>query len=268
MASSARWLRTTWPLLGLLTLPFLSGGAQNPPGWLVPDSTLGRIMLALEANVWNGRETLTLLSSAERGHSCADVIEADRRDSADVTFLERWHYPARPPCDLDFAAPTILTLSLTTPVRTLLVRHLGAEDRWRIAIGVDAIHISAIGRSRVSLMRDTLVWRTRRNTLRVSCGANDVAQWYCVELYRALAEVPGIHAVVVPRVGRLPLDLPAGTGDTRYERNRIYRYDDDRSVERAKAALRSVASTWGGDAVMQLWTSARWAASDTSVGPR
>jgi hypothetical protein len=260
MRPRPRRLYSTALLLLVVALPFPALCLWAQEGVPVAPR-LGRIELSLGEQLWNGRDDLVLTAVAEFATSCADAILPARRDSADATILERWSTPRTPACMIEGVMPTGIVLPWSPAVRTLIVRHLEREDRYRITITGDLLHIDPLAPPRVSAVSQASIWRRPRNALRASCGTKDTRSWYCAELFRALAEVRGIHPLVVPVGALVAFGLPATASDARLERARLYRYDDDQSVERAKAALRRVANSWGGGASVMLWTSESW---DTS----
>jgi hypothetical protein len=199
------------------------------------DPAHGRIVFVVAEDVADaaGRTRIIVQASTERTYSCLVPLAARMVAAGDSVVLDRWNIPPSPLCSEEIGpASGAIRLPWDVGRHTLVIRHLGAEDRYRVDISSDAIRVmpSAAPR-RASILTDTLVWRFPRNSFAVRCGTTELNAWVCAELFRMLARTPGIESVDIPLIGRDPFGNRFGDyGHWHNESTRYYRRSSPRDA--------------------------------------
>jgi hypothetical protein len=255
-------------LLAPLTLCLASRlGAQQPLPEPV-DSAHGRIVFTIGESYADssGRTRILLDATTEKRYSCLLPLAARMTRTADAIALDQWNIPPVDACP-SAMGPASGTINLPWDVgtHTLVIRHLGAEDRYRVLISSDAIRVvpdAAPGRA--SILGDTLVWRFPRNSFAVRCGTIDLHAWVCAELLRLLDRTPGIEPVDIPLGGRDPFgDRFADYGHWHNEPARYFRTVGPRDLPRLQRELQSFYDAWVGrrlgySITIRDWTGHVW----------
>lgn len=150
--------------------------------------------------------------------------------------------------------------SVVLPVRAgvyeLVIRRSGVDDRYRLTLDRELIHVTPIGVPRVSATNDTLIRRSIPNSFVVVC--ND-ASWACARVFRELSLVPGLRPFDIPPVGRSPFGNRRTRNEARAEPPRYFRYTKLWQVDSARAAIRRARGDMAGpramdNAGLRLWS--------------
>lgn len=251
----------------LLTLCLASPlGAQEAPRPV--DSAHGRIVFALAESFadTSGRTRVLLEASTEKRYSCLLPLEARMTRTADTVVLDQWTIPPVTVCPSAMGpASGRILLPWDIGTHMLVIRHLGADDRYRVIVSTDAIRVArddAPGRA--SIATDTLAWRFPRNSFAVRCGTIDLNAWVCAELFRLLGRTPGIEPVDIPLGGKDPFgDRFADYGHWHNEPTRYFRTVGQRNIPWLERELQSFYDAWVGrrlgySITVSDWTGHRW----------
>ena len=241
-------------------------GAQRPP--LPVDSAHGRIAFSVAEGFADaaGRTKILLSASTEKPYHCLLPLTARMVRAGDAVVLDRWSISPVVVCaEMVGSAFGTITLPWDVGTHRLVIRHLGAEDQYRVTVTSDAVRVAPEDvRGGVSILQDTLVWRIPRNSFAVRCGTTELNAWVCAELYRMLARTPGIEPIDIPLTGRDPYgDRSAGYGHWHNERTRYYRTVGPRDMPRLQAALQQfydayVGRRLGYSITIDDWTGQQW----------
>lgn len=233
-----------------------------------PQTTLpGRVVFSVGESFADraGRTRLLLQVVTEKKYPCASPVTARRTKQGDTITVDQWRYsPSRIFCEgEDGPAYGEIPLGVDAGRYTIAIRHLGAEDRYRVTITGDAIRVAPLRTPTVSILRDTLAWRFPRNSFAVACGTTEKNAWMCAEVFRMLATSPGITPVEIPAVGLNPFGNATGDrGNWHNERLRYFRTDPSnmsrvrRDVQRFYDAY--VGPRNGYSITIIPWTNDRW----------
>ena len=251
----------------LLTLCLASPlGAQEAPEPV--DSAHGRIVLTIAESYADasGRTRILLDASTEKPYNCLLPLAARMTRTADTVVLDQWSIPPVSVCPAAIGpAYGRIRLPWDIGTHTLVIRHHGAEDRYRVIVSTDAIRMApddAPGHASIST--DTLLWRLPRNSFAVRCGTIDLNAWVCAELFRLLGRTPGIEPVDIPLSGRDPFgDRFADYGHWHNEPTRYFRTVGQRNIPRLERELQSfydayVGRRLGYSIIIWDWTGHRW----------
>jgi hypothetical protein len=126
-------------------------------------------------------------------------------------------------------------LPIRTGVYELVIRRSGVDDRYRLALNRELIHVTPIGVPRVSLTSDTLIRRAIPNSFLVVCNN---PSWVCARVFRELSLVPGLRPFAIPPVGRSPFGNRRTRNEGRGDPPRYFRYAKMWQVDSARAAIR------------------------------
>ena len=254
-------------VLAPLTLCLASPlGAQKAPEPV--DSAHGRIAFSIFESYADssGRTRVLLDASTEKPYGCLLPLVARMARTTDTVVLDQWNIPPVFACPSAMGpASGRIRLPWDVGTHTLVIRHLGAEDRYRIIISTDAIRVAPDGTpGRASILSDTLVWRFPRNSFAVRCGTIDLHAWVCAELFRLLDRTPGIEPVDIPLSGRDPFgDRFGDYGHWHNEPARYFRTVGPRNFPRLERELQSfydayVGRRLGYSITVGDWTGRRW----------
>lgn len=241
-------------------------GAQQAPEPV--DSAHGRIVFTIAESYADaaGRTSILLDASTEKRYNCLLPLAARMTRTADTVVLDQWNLPPVDACP-SAMGPASGSIRLPWDVGThaLVIRHLGAEDRYRVIVSTGAIRVApddAPGRA--SILSDTLAWRFPRNSFAVRCGTIDLHAWVCAELLRLLQRTPGIEPVDIPLEGRDPFgDRFSDYGHWHNEPTRYFRTVGRRDIPRLERELQSfyeayVGRRLGYSITIWDWTGHRW----------
>ena len=255
-----------------LTIAALPGEAQQPFEPL--SSTPPRIAFWVGESYADraGRTRILLQASTEKSYACASL--AGRRTSrGDTITIDQWHVTgSRRFCE-DESAPAAgeIPLGVDTGSYTLAIRHLGEEDRYRVVITGDAIHVAPLAHPSVSILRDTLAWRFPRNSFAVGCGTTEMNAWMCAEFYRMLADKPYLTTIDIPAVGVNPYRAWVGSGGSWHNDGLRYFRIDPSSVPRFRRDVQAFYDAYVGRRLgygisITPWTGMPWYATPPEQG--
>lgn len=211
-----------------LTAAALPVGAQRTPEPI--DTAHGRrIVLSVGDSYADraGRTRILLQASTERFYPCASLSAHPTR-RGDVIAVDQWQIAPSPEfCENQPSPASVdIPLGVDTGRYTLAIRYLGAEDRYRVVVAGDAVHVTPLAPPTVTVLRDTLAWRFPRNSLAVGCGTTEMNAWVCAELFRQLASEPYLTTIDIPAVGLNPYrEWDHGQGSWHNDRLRYFRTD-------------------------------------------
>jgi len=240
-------------------------GCGLPAQTSVPlDSSHGPIVFALTEQKPSRSAPLTfaMVFSTQRSFSCGMRLVAAVKRVGRVITVSDWKLPSDELCSEEISpASGRITLPLTDGPWTLIMSHLGVQDRYSLLIDRELVHLAPASALRVSVTADSLIRRRIPNSFVVRCGGAAAA---CGRAFREVATVPGIRALVIPPNGRNPFgDIVTPFGTARRAPLRYFTYASESAYDAVRKAVERVGEEMSGaysgtKISLALWTDETW----------